>query len=132
MKSIIYHTGDLLMGTGALHLLVGLKAFHAPLAAIARGGLFNSVRGAQDRRLAVWFMVAGLAILQLGGLARWTQHRTGTLPAFVGWGLLSTAGLGLLLMPRSGFWALLPPAVLALLGSRQTPFATASLRVVEG
>ncbi len=119
MRHVNRHVGELLMATGVLHTLVGLRAFRAPLAAIGRDGVVGAVAGDRDRQVAVWFLLCGLSLIQLGGLARWTRRRTGTLPASQGWALLGLGGLGALLMPRSGFWLLLPTATLTLVGARR-------------
>ncbi len=119
MRHVDRYVGELLMATGVLHTLVGLRAFHAPLAAIVRDGVVGAVARAPERRLAFWFLLFGLLTMQLGGLTRWAQRRTGTLPAFHGRALLGISGLGVLLMPRSGFWLVLPQAALALVAARR-------------
>jgi len=119
MRHVDRYVGELLMATGVLHTLVGLRAFRAPLAAISRDGVVGAVARAPERRLAVWFLLFGLSTMQLGGLTRWAHRRTGTLPAFHGRALLGISGLGALLMPRSGFWLVLPQAALALVAARR-------------
>jgi hypothetical protein len=57
--------------------------------------------------------------LILGALVRWAPARTGTLPAFLGWSLLAFGLFGAILMPVSGFWAVLPQAVLMLVVARR-------------
>jgi hypothetical protein len=110
-------TGQTLMLIGALHTLVGLLNI-GPLADIARAGVFNAVGSHTDREAAVWFLMTGVALLLVGYVTRWTQRQTGTLPAALGWTLLAIATVGLVLMPRSGFWLLVPAAVLALAAAR--------------
>lgn len=119
MRHTERYVGELLVATGVLHTLVGLRSFRAPLAAIGRDGVVDAVAGAPDRRLAVWFLLFGFSTMQMGGLTRWAQHRTGTLPAFHRWALLGISGLAALLMPRSGFWLVLPQAALALVAARR-------------
>ncbi len=119
MRHVDRYVGELLMATGVLHTLVGLRAFRAPLAAISRDGVVGAVARAPERRLAFWFLLFGLSSMQLGGLTQWAHRRTGTLPAFHGRALLGISGLGALLMPRSGFWLVLPQAALALVAARR-------------
>jgi len=119
MRHVDRYVGELLMATGVLHTLVGLRAFRAPLAAIGRDGMVNAVARAPDRRLAFWFLLYGLSTIQMGGLTRRAHHRTGTLPAFHGRALLGIAGLGVMLAPRAGFWLVLPQAALALVAARR-------------
>ena len=120
--------GPLLMAMGILHLLGGLIFYPRPLAAIAQDGFLDAVNlnPAQfDREAAFWWTVSGVMLLILGGLVHWSQARTGTLPAFFGWALLATGVAGVTLMPASGLWLALPPAVLVLAVARQGSSRTA-------
>lgn len=115
-------SGPLLMATGVLDLLVCLLLYPGPLAAIAQDGFFNAVEldPAQfDRETAFWHVAFGTTVLILGGLVHWAQARTGTLPAFLGWSLLAFGVVGAILMPVSGFWAVLPQAALMLVVARR-------------
>jgi uncharacterized membrane protein len=115
-------SGPLLMATGVLDLLYVLVFHSRQLAAIAQDGFFDAVElnPAQfDRETAFWHMMFGLMFLVLGALVHWTQARTGTLPAFLGWSVLALGMAGVILMPLSGFWLLLPQAVLILAVTRQ-------------
>ena len=114
--------GPLLMAIGVLHLLAGPIFYPQPLAAIAQDGFFNTVNPnpAQfDREAAFWWTVSGVMLLILGSLVHWAQAQTGRLPAFFGWALLASGVAGVILMPASGFWLFLPPAVLVLTLRRQ-------------
>jgi len=82
MQRVDRYAGELLMVTGIVHLLVGLRAFRRPLLAIGRDGVVDAVMREPDRRLALWFLMFGLSTVQMGGLTRWAHRRTGTLPAF--------------------------------------------------
>jgi hypothetical protein len=118
--------GPLLMATGALDLLYVL-VFHArQVAAIAQGGFFNAVDpnaafSTFDRETAFWHLMFGAMALILGGLVHWAQDRTGTLPSFLGWSLLALGLAGVVLMPFSGFWMILPLAVLMVVVARRGP-----------
>lgn len=116
--------GPLLMATGVLDLLY-VFVFHArQLAAIAGDGFFNAVDpnvafSTFYRETAFWHLMFGLMALILGGLIHWTQARTGVMPGFLGWSLLALCVVALVLMPVSGFWIVLPQAVLMILVSRR-------------
>ncbi len=115
-------SGPLLMATGVLDLLVCLLLYPGPLAAIAQDGFFNAVEldpAQLDRETAFWHVTFGTTVLILGGLVHWAQARTGTLPAFLGWSLLAFGLFGGTLVPVSGFWVVLPQAVLMLVVARQ-------------
>jgi hypothetical protein len=115
-------SGLLLMATGVLDLLYVL-AFHSrQLAAMAQDGFFDAVElnPAQfDREAAFWHMMFGVMFVVLGALVHWTQAQMGTLPAFLGWALLALGIAGVILMPASGFWLVLPQAVLMLVVARR-------------
>ena len=117
--------GPLLLGIGALHLLVGVLVHGQALADMAREGVIGTLApraGALllDREAAFWFEMSGVGLLLLGGLALWAERRVGMLPASLGWSLLAMVALGVLVAPLSGFWFLLAPAVVILLRSRRT------------
>lgn len=118
--------GPLLMATGALDLLYVL-VFHArQVAAIAQDGFFDAVDpnaafSTFDREAAFWHLMFGATALILGGLVHWSQDRTGTLPSFLGWSLLALGLAGVVMMPFSGFWIILPLAVLMVVVARRGP-----------
>ena len=114
-------SGQLLMATGVLDLLYVLVFHSRQLAAIAQDGFLGAVElnPAQfDRETAFWHMMFGLMFVVLGALVHWTQARTGTLPAFLGWSVLALGISGVILMPFSGFWLVFPQGVLVLAVAR--------------
>ena len=111
--------GRWLLGVGILHTLLGIGTYIFSVVAIVREGLWNTVEPVQGRPLAVWCIAAGLQLILLGALANWIEAR-GPLPRFLGWTLLAFAMLGAVLIPISGFWFLLPPAV-GILARRGAP-----------
>lgn len=116
-------SGPLLIATGILDLLYVLVFHSQQLVAIVRSGFFDAVEldpAQLDREVAFWHLTFGMTVLILGGLVHWAQTRTGTLPAFVGWSLLALGLFGAILVPVSGFWLLLPLAVLVLAVSRRS------------
>lgn len=118
-------SGPLLMATGGLDLLYVLVFHFRQLAAIAGDGFFDAVEpdvafSTFDREMAFWHLTFGLMAVMLGALIHWTQARTGTLPTFLGWSLLAFGAAGVFLMPVSGFWVLLPQAVMMILVSRRS------------
>lgn len=111
--------GEVLIGVGIIHTTLGVALLSELLVTIAREGVFNTVGGNVERQLTVWYLVGGAAMVLIGLFARWAQRQTGTLPAVLGWGLLGIGGAGVVLMPLSGFWAIIIAAVLALIASRR-------------
>lgn len=115
-------SGPSLMAIGILDLLYVLVFHSRQLAAVAQDGFFDAVEigpAHLDRGVAFWHLTFGATVLILGGLVRWTQARTGTLPAFLGWSLLALGLFGAVLVPVSGFWILPPLAVLMILAARR-------------
>ena len=123
------HLGRLLIGVGAGHLVVGVMAFHAPLAAIFRDRVVNAVPlGVDfDRQAAFWFLFASPVTFLLGQL---TSHALAQRDAYsvrvVGWNLLGMGVVGVSVMPISGFWLLLALAPLFLREARALQRQTAS------
>lgn len=116
--------GPLLMATGVLDLLACLILYPGQLAAIAQDGFLGAVEpdtlaSTFDREAAFWHVMFGTMALILGGLTYWAQNRTGILPAFLGWSLLALGVAGVILMPISGFWVILPQAVMMLVVARR-------------
>jgi len=112
--------GRWLMGVGALHSLLGLVVFSAPLRDLLEAGVVNAL-GSRDpvRNLAFWFLFGGVMTALVGYLVDWVERAPGgVLPRPLGWSLLLIAVLGVTLAPASGFWLVLPAAVGILLRSR--------------
>ena len=109
-----FTAGDALMVVGVLHTAVGFAEYRRTLREMARDGMVGTVDGDHERGEAFWFLVCGASMVLTGRLARWAQLQTGTLPASAGSMLLGIGAAGATLMPRSGFWAVFVPAILAL------------------
>ncbi len=116
-------TGPLLMGTAVLHNVVGIFFLREPLLAIMRDGIVNAISPNQmqpnfDREAAFWFLLVGVLLFILGQLAQWVQQKTDALPDALGWWLLGLALVGVVMMPVSGFWLILPQAAYILYVNR--------------
>ncbi len=123
--------GPLLMATGVLDILYVLIFHLRQIAAIAGDGFVNAVEpnvsfSTLDREVAFWHFTFGATVLILGALIHWAQNRTWTLPAFLGWAVLAIGAGGVILMPVSGFWIVLPQGVLMILAARQAPSPAAA------
>ncbi|MGM9513996.1 DUF6463 family protein [Roseateles sp. DB2] len=108
--------GPWLLAVAAVHSLFGLLVFAPVLRAMVAQGWFDTV-GADPLRGAVsWFLLFGLPLallaLCIGPLRQAGQVRRLRL---MGWGLLGLGAVGASLMPASGFWLVLPPALSLLL-----------------
>jgi hypothetical protein len=115
-----FTAGDALTTIGVLPTAVGLAKYRGTLREMAHDdGVVDAVNGDHERGEVFWFLVCGASMVLTGRLARWTQLRTGTLPASTGSMLLGIGAAGATLMPRSGFWTLSVPVILALEARRR-------------
>jgi len=106
--------GPLLIATAALHTVVGIILASGSLADIVKAGIFNAVDPYLDRMAAFWFLTCGAALLLMGLMVQWGIRQTDTLPVSLGWGLMIMGIVGVIMMPVSGFWLLLPQAYMIL------------------
>ena len=113
MKSRKIWIGRWLIGVALGHTLVGLMMGGSGLVKIAQQGLFNTVTAAEPlTRMVVWFLFCG-AVLALLGMAvhalERSEHFGGARALGIGTALVTLTGL--ILMPLSGFWLVIPPAI---------------------
>lgn len=114
--------GKLVAGIGAFHLATSVAFYRDDLVAIIDRGVLNAVEPAGAARVdaGFWYVSAGLTVVSYGGLVWWYERHVGDAPAITGWLLLVPAVWGVVLMPTSGFWALLVPAVIAIRSARRS------------
>lgn len=112
-------SGHLLIATGVIHQVVGVIAGLGVgddlggrnlLLEVARLGVVDSI-GADFARMAMfWFLLSGCLILMLGSLLHQLERRDPPLPASIGWQLGALSIAGVLFIPASGFWLVIPQA----------------------
>ncbi len=104
--------GHWLMGVAALHTLFAVVVFGRVLLTIAERGVFNSVGTDPLVAAAVWFVLFGF-VLALLALAVTPLEHSGQGAALrkLGFGLLLLCVVGIVLMPASGFWLAIVPAL---------------------
>lgn len=103
--------GRWLLAVAALHTVFGLLVFAGPLQKMLRLGLFNAVGADPLLAAATWFLLFGAPLALLGQALSLLERQPQLDPAALrplGWGLLALWALGVLLMPASGFWLVLP------------------------
>lgn len=113
--------GRWIIAVAALHTLFGILAFAPVLRTLASSGVWNSVGADPLRGAAAWFLLAGGFTL-VAGLAIDACERSGGDCRFAasGWGLLIVTAIAIVVMPISGAWLLLPPAVAMIRRTRQS------------
>ncbi|WP_019422162.1 DUF6463 family protein [Paenibacillus sp. OSY-SE] len=66
-----------------------------------------------NRAAAFWFLLFGLFLFMLARLMNWLIRVKGTdVPKFIGVHLLALSLIGVFFMPVSGFWLIIPQAVI--------------------
>jgi hypothetical protein len=108
------YSGVLLIGTGYLHNIIGIYLFWSPLNEIVGDGLWNTIYPHYDRATAVWFLLFGMVILTLGHTIKWMNQNGINIPRFIGWHLLGISVIGAFIDPVSGFWLVIPQAIILL------------------
>ncbi|MFD0589034.1 DUF6463 family protein [Paenibacillus sp. GCM10027627] len=113
------NSGAMLAWTAALHTVIGAILFWQPLVDIWRDGLFGAVGAHLDRGNAFWFLMFGFAIYMYACLIRFVERTKGRpIPRFVAIHLLMFSIIGLVFVPLSGFWLVIPQALLLFRKSR--------------
>ena len=85
-----------------------------------RDGLLNTAGVLPERDAAIWLIAFGQFGMLLGFLADWAERTAGRLPGCFGWSLIGFVAIMGLLMPVSGVWLLLAPAIAAIVEAKRT------------
>lgn len=108
--------GPAFLAVMMLHIVFGLIGGWPSLMDAARDGWVGAF-GSSERQQVVWFLFTGFAGIP-GALSIWALERSGIpIPRAVGLSLVAMAGLGVTMMPLSGFWLVLAVGVVALFRS---------------
>lgn len=112
--------GKLVVAIGGIHLAASAVFYRGDLLAMIDRGVVNAVEpaGAVPLDAGFWYLSAGLGMLMYGGLVWWYERNVGPAPAIVGWSLVALTAWGVVLVPASGFWAFLVPAIIAIRSAR--------------
>lgn len=105
-------------GVGVLHCALFLWFGRRSLRAIAGEGFWNTIDPIRERQVLFWALLTGVLALLLGQLALWITKQGKPLPSSLGWQLLIVTLVCGVLMPVSGGWLLLVPAILIILGAQ--------------
>jgi hypothetical protein len=107
--------GRTLLGISAVHTAVGAVMFRETIAQLAQEGFVATIRHEPDRGVAFWFFYTGFALALIGAWMDEREAEGRPFPGYVVASLAAFTAVGILIMPRSGFWLLIPPAVGAIL-----------------
>jgi hypothetical protein len=113
------YSGTLLIATGVIHNLLGFVMGKDTLAEIANSGFVNSINSEMDRNAIFWFLFGGFMMMILGKLMQdYLNENDKPLPVSLGYYLLVLSIIGCIMMPISGFWTVLPQAILIIAAGR--------------
>jgi len=122
-------SGHLLIATGIIHNVVGLLAGWPILKGIAAAGFVNAIGAGpedMDRNAIFWFLFSGFLLMMLGRMMQDSiRQQQQPVPASLGYQLLVSALIGCLLMPASGFWLVLPQAIIIIQANKKAVLAAA-------
>lgn len=114
------NSGNLLIATGLIHNLLGLVMGRETLVQIIDSGFINSINTQMDRNALFWFLFSGIMMMILGKLMQdFLSENSRPLPASLGYYLLAITIIGCIMMPLSGFWIVLPQAILIITAARK-------------
>jgi hypothetical protein len=111
--------GKWLFGVGVIHLSFGLSFMHDTLALLWSEGLWNTVNGQPPREAVFWFLCTGVVLLIVGVLVNQVECEGIGIPRFVTWTFAGLVMVGVVVMPISGIWLLIPPVVGMMIRSRK-------------
>ncbi len=104
--------GRWIVAVSVLHTGFGFVVFWPVVTAIGEAGVWNSVGQDPMRAAVAWFILSGFCMAALGFAVDALEQASRPMllqPAGFALGLFMLAGI--VLMPVSGFWLLLPPLV---------------------
>lgn len=111
-----YWIGRWLMGVSIIHTVFAFVVFGDVLSSIVQRGVFNTVGNDPMTGAVVWFVLFGVVFFICGlAVSALEQSPSSHIPKSLGWAMLALVALGVVLMPVSGFWLAIPPAVAILL-----------------
>lgn len=113
--------GRTVIGVAVVHTLVGAVVFRETVLALVREGLIATISHQPDRGAAFWFFYTGFALAVVGGWMDEREAEARRFPTYLVATLAALTGAGVLIMPASGFWLLIPPVAGAIRHNRRMP-----------
>jgi hypothetical protein len=102
--------GKWLFAVGVIHLSFGVFFMHDVLALLWSEGLWNTVNGQPPREAVFWFLCTGIMLLIVGVLVNQAERQGLAIPRFVTRSFAVLTVIGVVVMPISGIWLMIPPA----------------------
>ena len=101
--------GKWIFAVGVIHSLFGIFFMHTTLAVLWSEGLVNTVNGQPPREAVFWFLCTGIMLLIVGVLVDRMERERLAIPRFVTGLFAALTVIGVVVMPISGIWLLIPP-----------------------
>jgi len=101
--------GKWFFAVGVIHSLFGFVFMRGTLTVLWSEGLLNTVNGQPGRESTFWFLYTGFLLLIVGVLVDQVEKRGHAFPSFVTWAFVVMTMIGVVVMPISGIWLLVPP-----------------------
>lgn len=107
-----YWIGKWIIAVSIIHTIFAFLVFLEVISQIFLDGVFDSIGVDPLRGAVVWFLFFGFVLFALGLAINIIEEiSNGDIPVSIGFSLLFIVLLGVVLMPISGFWLALPPAL---------------------
>jgi len=113
--------GRWFMMVAVLHTALAVVMFKEQWIEIAKSGVVDAVTASAMRGKAAWFGLFGVLLFLSGATIDALESVGRAQPLLVSAGTLLLAVIGIALMPKSGFWLVLPPVAAALIGRLRQP-----------
>jgi Family of unknown function (DUF6463) len=123
-------SGLWLIAIGVLHTVYGCWQGYGLLTQLT-GASFPSETSRQailglGRNSVFWFLFGGFVMLVLGHTFVWFERRfRRPIPAVMGWELLALSLIGVMFLPRSGFWFILALSAYMIVAAQRATTLTA-------
>jgi len=111
--------GKWLIGVGVIHSAFGFVFMRSTLAVLWSEGIVDTVNGQPNREAIFWFLYTGFLLILFGVMVNRNEKLRLEIPVFVIWGFSGLIVVGVVVMPVSGIWLLVPPVVGMLLYNKQ-------------
>ena len=123
--------GKWIFAVGVIHLSFGIAFMHETLALLWSERLWNTVNGQPPREAVFWFLCSGIMLLIVGVMVDRMERERLAIPRFVTGLFAALTAIGVVVMPISGIWLLIPPAAGMVARSRQPKKPEATYRQPE-
>jgi hypothetical protein len=115
------YSGIFLIATGILHTIVAIVLGWEAFVEIIRNGLLTNITSRDcTHEFALWFLILGVFIILFGQvLDFYIKREQKPAPLFFGYSLLVFTIFGCIVEPGSGFWLILPQALIIIFANKK-------------